>query len=110
MSELYAWCRDRADNFRAWEHVMVAAPADRDVALVEWVVETLGNPSAPESREVLDALRARHAPSWPASATPTPLPQRNPGQSADEVGEFPALVQPGPIDVMQTLRTEGEQP
>jgi hypothetical protein len=50
---------------------------------------------------------------WPAGASQLPagpLPQRNPGQSADEVGEFPVLVQPAPIDVMQTLRTEGEKP
>jgi hypothetical protein len=48
---------------------------------------------------------------WPAGASQLPagpLPQRNPGQSADEVGGLPALVQPAPIDVMQTLRTEGE--
>jgi hypothetical protein len=59
--------------------------------------------SADLLREHLAAARQGRV--WPASA---PLPQRNPGQSADEVGEFPVLVHPGPIDVMQTLRTEGD--
>jgi hypothetical protein len=62
--------------------------------------------SAELLREHLAAARQGRV--WPASATP--LPQRNPGQSADEVGELPALVQPAPIDVMQTLRAEGEKP
>jgi chromosome segregation ATPase len=64
--------------------------------------------SADLLREHLAAARQGRV--WPASATPAPLPRRIPGQSADEVGELPALVQPAPIDVMQTLRTEGEKP
>jgi hypothetical protein len=63
--------------------------------------------SAELLREHLAAARQGRV--WPASATPTPLPQRIPQQSADEVGELPALVQPGLIDVMQTLRGEGDR-
>jgi hypothetical protein len=60
--------------------------------------------SAELLREHLAAARQGRV--WPASAAP--LPQRNPGQSADEVGEFPVLVQPRPLDVMETLRSEGD--
>jgi hypothetical protein len=61
--------------------------------------------SADLLREHLAAARQGRV--WPASATPAPLPRRIPGQSADEVGELPALVQPAPI-VDKALRTDGD--
>jgi hypothetical protein len=118
LTELLAF-RDReiAASAEAWDTEFARLRAENERLTDE--VERLQESYVASQSAVLyhqtsaDLLRehlaaARQGRVWPASATP--LPQRNPGQSADEVGEFPVLVQPGPIDVMATLRTEGEKP
>ena len=61
--DLTAWCRQRAKSHHVYETRELAYyPTDesRDVALVEWTVRTLGNPSLPESVEALRILAERH--------------------------------------------------
>jgi hypothetical protein len=61
--DIAAWCRDRMEAFLSWEsHEMAMFPsgAEREVAIVEWVVRVLGNPESSESAEVLRLLVARH--------------------------------------------------
>ena len=57
------WCAQSAAEFREMEHIEWAAypsETDRDGALVEYIVRTLGNPALAESREVVQLLAERH--------------------------------------------------
>jgi hypothetical protein len=61
--DIAAWCRDRMEAFLSWEsHEMAMFPsgAEREVAIVEWVVRVLGNPELANSAEVVRLLAARH--------------------------------------------------
>ncbi|GAB3817758.1 hypothetical protein GCM10027605_68990 [Micromonospora zhanjiangensis] len=58
--DLVAWCRDRAANHRTYEHHESPIYQDRDVALVEWTVRTLGNPLILTSARALAVIAQRH--------------------------------------------------
>lgn len=63
--DLSGWCRRRVTAFWDWEQremAMFPTRFDRDVAIVEWTLRTLGNPELPESADVVRQLAERHAP------------------------------------------------